>query len=172
VLGLLRGDEREPHRWCFAKKAAAFLRCRRPPGGHFFPGAVAPAPPERPSSARSGPASGRRRCRRRVARAAWRDHALARLFRLSPLSTVAALAESTPAGNTPTGRDRTRDACPGDRTRRATRRGHASTRLHHGLELAAGRETSDLDTPVEADGFNLPALLPPGTDRKVLTSTR
>jgi hypothetical protein len=100
VLGLLRGDEREPHRWCFAKKAAAFLRCRPPPGGHFFPGAVAPAPPERPSSARSGPASGRRRCRRRVARAAWRDHALARLFGLSPLSTVAALAESTPAGNT------------------------------------------------------------------------
>ena len=27
--GLLRGDERKPHRWCFAKKAAAFFRISR-----------------------------------------------------------------------------------------------------------------------------------------------
>ena len=31
MLGLLRGDEPEPYRLCFAKKAAAFLGCRAPP---------------------------------------------------------------------------------------------------------------------------------------------
>src|SRR5215203_4952112 len=29
MMGLLRGDERKSHRWCFAKKAAAFFRMSR-----------------------------------------------------------------------------------------------------------------------------------------------
>jgi len=60
VPGLLRGDEGESHRWCFAKKAAAFLGSRALPGESDSPCATAPAPPVRLTSARCGPSSDRR----------------------------------------------------------------------------------------------------------------